>query len=76
MFRRMNSDRWDLERLIHPFSAETFVDERFENAVLHVERGDPAYYGSLLSLQDIDRALTTLHLHHPTVHMANADKPG
>lgn len=71
----MARERWDLERLIHPFPSEAFIEERFENEVLHVERGDPGYYASLLGLDDIDRALTTLHLHHPTVTMVNAGKP-
>lgn len=71
----MNSDRWDLEHLIHPFSAETFIDKHFENTILHIKQKNPTYYNSLLSLQDIDRTLTTLHLHHPTIHMTNTDKP-
>ena len=43
--------------------------------MLHVPREDQGYYHSLLSLEEIDRVLTTLHLSHPSVHMANAAKP-
>ena len=69
------TDRWDLARLIHPSAPEGFLSERFENAVLHIPRDDRAYYRSLLSMEEIDRVLTTLHLRHPSVHMVNAAKP-
>lgn len=68
------SQRWDLARLIQPASAEAFFDAHFESSVLHVRREDPTYYHSLLRMEDIDRVLTTLHLSHPAVHMANAAK--
>lgn len=69
------ADRWDLDRLIHPVSPETFFETHFESEVLHVPRQDRAYYGPLLGMEDIDRVLTTLHLTHPAVHMVNAAKP-
>ncbi|MBX3272971.1 MAG: hypothetical protein KF729_22100 [Sandaracinaceae bacterium] len=67
--------RWDLARLIHPFSPSDFFASRFESAMLHVPREDRSYYESLLSMDEIDRVLTTLHLNHPSVHMVNAAKP-
>ncbi len=66
--------RWDLARLIQPASSDAFFDTHFETSVLHVPREDQGYYHSLLSLEEIDRVLTTLHLSHPSVHMANAAK--
>lgn len=68
-------ERWDLNRLIHPSSAEDFFAKNFESGVLHVPRDDRAFYGSLLSMEEIDHVLTTLHLSHPSVHMVNAAKP-
>ena len=68
-------DRWDLSRLINPFSASDFFSSRFESELTQVSRDDRGYYDSLLSMDDIDRVLTTLHLSHPAVHMANAAKP-
>jgi hypothetical protein len=66
--------RWDLARLIHPASTSAFFEAHFETKVLHVPREDRSYYHSLLRMEDIDRVLTTLHLSHPAVHMANAAK--
>lgn len=68
-------ERWDLARLIHPSVPETFFEAHFETSVLHVRRDDRGYYGSLLTMEDIDRVLTTLHLSHPAVTMVNAAKP-
>jgi hypothetical protein len=66
--------RWDLARLIHPAPPREFFETRFEDQVLLVQRDDPTYYHSLLGMADIERVLTTLHLSHPAVHMANAAK--
>lgn len=68
-------DRWDLARLIHPFAPSDFFQKHFESELLHVPREDRSYYDSLLSMEDIDRCLTTLHLSSPAVHMVNAAKP-
>lgn len=67
--------RWDLARLIDPFSPADFFESRFESTMLHVAREDRTFYQSLLSMEDIDRVLTTLHLNHPSVIMVNAAKP-
>ncbi|MCA9608198.1 MAG: hypothetical protein KC619_21460 [Myxococcales bacterium] len=67
--------RWDLARLIDPSSPEDFFASRFESQMLHVAREDRSFYDSLLSMEDIDRVLTTLHLNHPSVIMVNAAKP-
>lgn len=67
--------RWDLARLISPYGPDKFHGDHYESGVLHVARDDASYYHSLLRLTDIDRALTTLHLSHPAVHMVNAAKP-
>ncbi|MCB9597546.1 MAG: hypothetical protein H6719_32810 [Sandaracinaceae bacterium] len=69
------AQRWDLARLIDPISPADFFDGHFESKMLQVSREDRSYYQSLLSMADIDRVLTTLHLSSPAVHMANAAKP-
>ncbi len=68
------TERWNLARLIHPSPAGGFFDTHFETGVLHVARENRSYYHSLLRMEEIDRVLTTLHLSHPAVHMANAAK--
>lgn len=69
------SERWDLARLIRPQEPASFLESHYESKVLHVPREDATFYHSLLSMEDIDRVLTTLHLSHPAVHMVNAAKP-
>lgn len=63
---------YDLARLIHPVSNQVFFEKHYESEVLHIERGDQAYYQDLLSLDEIDRVLTTLHLTRDSVRMTNA----
>ncbi|MCC6877636.1 MAG: hypothetical protein IT378_25230 [Sandaracinaceae bacterium] len=65
---------YDLGKIIHPVATETFFSEHFESRVLHVPRADRSYYKELLSADEIDRVLTTLHLMHPSVTMVNAAK--
>lgn len=67
--------RWDLARLIRPFSPGDFFASHFESKLLQVARQERSFYDSLLSMEDIDRVLTTLHLQHPSVIMVNAAKP-
>lgn len=69
------SESWDLTRLIHPEDPNAFLESRYESKVLHVARQDPSFYESLLSMEEIDQVLTTLHLSHPAVHMVNSAKP-
>jgi ribosomal protein L16 Arg81 hydroxylase len=66
---------WDIARLIAPTSVETFFAEYWEKKPLVIRRGDLAAYDTLVSLGDIDRVITTFHLSHPDVMMANATRP-
>ncbi|MCB1388937.1 MAG: hypothetical protein KDK12_07325 [Rhodobacteraceae bacterium] len=52
------SSRMDFAGVIAPVTPETFFAEYFERKHLVVRRDDPAYYGKLLSVSDIDRVLT------------------
>jgi ribosomal protein L16 Arg81 hydroxylase len=61
-----------LEWLIHPVSREVFFTEYWEKQPLVVKRKQPDYFSSLLSLDEIDRVLTTLDLRHPNVTLKNA----
>ncbi len=64
-----------LEWLIHPVSKEMFFAEYWEKKPLVVKRNQPDYFSGLSSLDEIDRALTTLDLRHPNVTLKNADRP-
>jgi ribosomal protein L16 Arg81 hydroxylase len=61
-----------LEWLIHPIPRERFFQEYWERKPLVIQREHAEYYCSLLSLDDIDRVLTTLDLRYPNVVLKNA----
>lgn len=66
---------FDLRRIIHPITPETFFAEHWEKKPLHVRRDDAGYFKELLTLEDVDRVITSLGLHHPRIEMTNAKKP-
>lgn len=61
-----------LEWLIQPVTTDLFFDEYWEQRPLVLARKCPGYYDALLSLDEIDRALTTLDLRYPNVILKNA----
>lgn len=61
-----------LDWLIQPFAREQFFQEYWETKPLVIHRESPGYYSALLSLDDIDRALTTLDLRYPNIVLKNA----
>ncbi|MGH9735858.1 MAG: cupin domain-containing protein [Candidatus Acidiferrales bacterium] len=64
--------RVGLEWLIHPITREQFFQEYWETRPLVIHRQSPEYYNSLLSMDEIDRVLTTLDLRYPNVVLKNA----
>jgi len=63
-----------LEWLIQPITAARFFDEYWERRPLTLRRNSPGYYDALLSLDEIDRVLTTLDLRYPNVILKNASR--
>ena len=61
-----------LDWLIQPVTAGLFFDEYWERRPLALRRDCSAYYDSVLSLDEIDRVLTTLDLRYPDVTLKNA----
>jgi len=61
-----------LEWLIHPITRERFFQEFWESKPLVIQRECAEYYRSLLTLDEIDRVLTTLDLRYPNVVLKNA----
>lgn len=53
---------------------QRFFDHYFEKQALRVSRNDPAYFGRLLSLQEIDRYITTNPVQYPDIFLVNADR--
>jgi ribosomal protein L16 Arg81 hydroxylase len=63
---------YSLAQLLHPITPEVFLEEYFERRPLLVKRKDPDYYKDVLTRQDVDRVITTLHPHFPDVQIINA----
>ncbi len=61
-----------ISRLIAPVLPGTFLREYWEARPLVVSRGQPSYFDDLLTLDDLDRVITTFQLSHPTISVANA----
>ncbi len=59
--------------LLHPVSREEFFTEYWEKRPLVIRRKQPDYFSPLISLDEIDRVLTTLDLRYPHVILKNAD---
>lgn len=66
--------RPSLEWLINPVSKETFFNQHWEKQPLVVRRGQPDYFAFLLSLDDVDHAITTLNLNYPNITLKNVDR--
>jgi ribosomal protein L16 Arg81 hydroxylase len=65
--------RFDLARLLDPVSPSTFFGEHWEEKPLLVSRNRPDYYEALLSLDEIDRLISSAGLPPDAVSVANAD---
>lgn len=61
-----------LDWLIDPVSKAQFFDEYWEQKPLAVSRNQPDYFSALLSLDEVDRVLTTLDRRYPDVVLKNA----
>jgi ribosomal protein L16 Arg81 hydroxylase len=66
--------RPSLEWLLNPVGKGTFFHQYWEKQPLVVRRGQPDYFASLLSLDDVDHAITTLNLTYPNITLKNVDK--
>lgn len=48
----------DLSQILHPVDLATFSRDYWQNKPLVIHREDPDYYGTLISLDDVDKALS------------------
>ncbi|HEX5411130.1 MAG TPA: cupin domain-containing protein [Terriglobia bacterium] len=60
--------RW----LISPVDKEQFFREYWESRPLLIHRNQPDYFASLISLDEVDRAITTLDRRYPNTVLKNA----
>ncbi|WP_027552248.1 cupin domain-containing protein [Bradyrhizobium sp. Cp5.3] len=59
----------NLEWLVSPHDASHFLDDMWEKKPLLIRRGTAGYYGSLLSLKDIDEVLTSPSVEFPEIRL-------
>ena len=52
---------------------QQYFEEYWEKQPLAVQRGQADYFGSLLSLSEVDRVITTLDRRYPDICLKNAD---
>lgn len=62
----------DFDWAIAPLTAQAFLHDSFEKKHIVVRRNDPAYYSALVSVDDIDRVVTTMGLSVPEVSVVKA----
>lgn len=63
-----------IEWLINPVEKKRFFQDYWEKQPLVIQRGRPLYLSSLLSLDEVDRVLTTLDRRYPDVVLKNASR--
>jgi len=63
-----------IDWLINPVSKEAFFESYWEKQTLVVKRNQPNYFTSLLSLDEVDRVLTTLDRRYPDITLKNASR--
>ena len=68
----MPSHDFSFDWCIAPVSPETFFADHYEKAPLRIARDDAAYYGGLLSFDDIDHVVTTMGLSVPEIAVTRA----
>jgi ribosomal protein L16 Arg81 hydroxylase len=61
-----------LDRLLAPIGRDVFLRAHWEQQPLVVHREDRAWWRDLLTVDDLNRVLTTRHMHHPGVGLINA----
>jgi ribosomal protein L16 Arg81 hydroxylase len=64
-----------LEWMMSPVSKQVFFEEYWEKQPLVVKRSNRDYFASLLSLDEVDRVITTLGLRYPAITLKNAGQP-
>lgn len=68
------NEPFTLARLLAPFDRARFLAEHWEQKPLIVRRDDPSYWRDLVTVDDVNRVITTRNMHHPAVGMTNASR--
>jgi len=70
----LTADNCSIAQLVAPNNAAAFLKEHWESKPLLVARNDPSYFDPIVTLDDIDRAITTLQLAHPDIMLNDASR--
>ena len=65
---------FSLRQVIEPVGSEDFFRSYWERELLILNRRRPDFYANLLTLDDIDRVVTTLHLDNREVNLVDAKR--
>jgi ribosomal protein L16 Arg81 hydroxylase len=66
----LDAYRW----VINPMTPDEFRSRYYEKAVCHIRRGNPSYFSELLSIDQLDRVLTTGLAKHPEISLVQNEK--
>jgi ribosomal protein L16 Arg81 hydroxylase len=65
----------DFADVIHPMPKDRFFEDHFESKQLQIQRASPDYFSELLSMDEIDRFLTSNSFRTSEVFLVNAERP-
>lgn len=57
--------------LLNPIAPQVFFDRYYEKRYLKIHRQDPDYFAKLLSYDQVDEMLFSMHLHHPQTRIVD-----
>ncbi len=68
----MQTPDFSLQWIIDPVARDEFFEAYWEARPLVISRNVPGYFDPLLSLDEIDRVITTLNLSHPDLQLVSS----
>ena len=68
----MQSPDFSLQWILDPIARDEFFEAYWEARPLVISRNAPGYFDPLLSLDEIDRVITTLNLSHPDLQLVSS----
>lgn len=65
----MSQTKFDLEKLLSPYSIDDFFNNNWEKEPLVIQRQESSYYSNLLTIETLDRILSTSNITYPTLRL-------
>jgi ribosomal protein L16 Arg81 hydroxylase len=70
MANSQGEPKLDLAALLAPLTVDRFVAEHWERRPLHQRRGEPGFYASILTTDDLERLISAGDLRFPAIQLA------